>query len=553
VLGNLKIGTKFYALVCFLVALLVLISFLGQYSARQSNEGLDSVYRDRVVPLRGLKVIADTYAVYVVDTAHKVRSGNLRWTEGLENVHNAEQTIVSEWKAYLSTTLVPEERLLVDEIRPLIQSADAAIADLVDILKREESEALTRFIISELYPAIDPVSEKFSELVEVQLKVALEEYQKSVALYDRNRKISIGAMLFGILLACGFGFMIVRSVTGPVRQVSALAETMSGGDFTSTLAIQQQDEVGQMTASLNAMALQLNAMLRKIIAGVDTLSSAAGGLAGVSKDLSAAARDTANKSDTVATAAEEMNANIQSVSAAMEQSSGNITMVAASTEEMTATINEIAQNTERARAISEGAVQQSRLTSEKMTALGESAGKISRVTEVITEISEQTNLLALNATIEAARAGEAGKGFAVVANEIKELARQTATATLDIKDQISSMQTTTSTTVSDIESISAVINEINSVINGIATAVEEQSAVSAEIANNISHASQGITEVNENVAQSSAVVTEITREIAGITQQSAQVGNGSDQVQQSAQELADLAVQLENLVKKFKV
>ena len=124
---------------------------------------------------------------------------------------------------------------------------------------------------------------------------------------------------------------------------------------------------------------------------------------------------------------------------------------------------------------------------------------------------------------------------------------------MDIKDQIVEMQTTTSTTVADIENISMVIAEINSVINSIATAVEEQYAASNEISNNISQASQGISEVNENVAQSTLVIAEITRDIAGINQQSNQVGEGSTQVQLSAQGLSDLAVQLENLVKRFKV
>jgi methyl-accepting chemotaxis protein len=248
-----------------------------------------------------------------------------------------------------------------------------------------------------------------------------------------------------------------------------------------------------------------------------------------------------------------MSVNIQSVSAAMEQSSSNVNMVASSVEEMTTTVTEIAQSAEKARAISEGAVKQSQLASDKMIVLGESARKIGRVTEAITEISEQTNLLALNATIEAARAGEAGKGFAVVANEIKELARQTAAATIDIKNQISEMQTTTTTTVEDIGKISAVIIEINNVINGIATAVEEQSAASNEIADNISQASQGIAEVNENVAQSTVVIADITRDVAGINQQSIQVGESSGQVQLSAQGLAALAVQLEKMVNKFKV
>jgi len=365
--------------------------------------------------------------------------------------------------------------------------------------------------------------------------------------------VMVSASAVALAIALVLAFFLIRSITGPVGKAAALAETMAGGDFTAKLAINQKDEIGLMAHSLNTMAAQLGGMIREIVDGVNRLTASSNEMAAVSGQLSANARETAEKSNAVAAAAEEMSANTQSISAAMEQSTGNVNMVASSTEEMTATINEIAQNAEKARAISEGAVKQSRLTSGKMATLGESARKVGRVTETITEISEQTNLLALNATIEAARAGEAGKGFAVVANEIKELARQTAEATVDIKNQIGEMQDTTATTVEDIEKISEVITEINSVINGIATAVEEQSAASNEIAGNIGQASQGIAEVNENVAQSTVVITGITRDIAGINQQSRQVGEGSGQVQASAQGLAELAAQLEQLVHRFKV
>ncbi len=125
-----------------------------------------------------------------------------------------------------------------------------------------------------------------------------------------------------------------------------------------------------------------------------------------------------------------------------------------------------------------------------MDDLGESTIRIGRDTEAITEISEQTNLLALNTTIEAARAGEAGKGFVVVANEIKELARQTASATVDIKNQITEMPATSSTTVNDIKEISVVIVELNNVINTITTEVEEQSAATNEMAGNIAQTSR---------------------------------------------------------------
>ena len=346
---------------------------------------------------------------------------------------------------------------------------------------------------------------------------------------------------------------IARSITVPVSVLVQQTAQVANGELDIQIICSSNDEIGQLAYSFKTMTEHLHAVILDIVSGVHKLTSSSNELAVVSRQLSSSARDTADSSSTAAAATEEMSANVQSVAAAMEQSSCNVNMVASASEEMTSTINEIAQNAEKARSISEEAVNQSRLTSEKMAVLGESAMKIGKVTETITEISEQTNLLALNATIEAARAGEAGKGFAVVANEIKELARQTASATVDIKNQINEMQVTTSTTVADIEKISAVIDEIHSVINGIATAVEEQSAASTEIANNISQASQGIAEVNENVAQSSVVIADITRDISGINQQSIQVGEGSSQVQLSVHDLSELAIQLEGLVKKFKV
>ena len=403
------------------------------------------------------------------------------------------------------------------------------------------------------YPLQEKINKAFDNHIAYNMKLANEGSRDAQKTYASARLMGIIGIVVTVVLLFVIMLFISYLISSPVSKASALAETMAKGDFSTKLDINQKDEVGLMVKALNSMGVQLGTMIRDIIGGVATLTASSSEMTTVSKQLSVSASDTADKAGAVSNSAEEINTNIQSVSAAMEQSLANVSMVASAAEEMTATVNEIAQNAEKARAISAGAVKQSRLASEKMTVLGESAQKIGRVTETITEISEQTNLLALNATIEAARAGEAGKGFAVVANEIKELARQTAAATIDIKNQISEMQTTTSTTVEDIEKIAAVIVDINNVINGIATAVEEQSAASSEIANNISQASQGISEVNENVAQSTVVIADITRDIAGINQQSSQVKEGSGQVQVSAQGLADLASQLETIVKKFKV
>ena len=359
--------------------------------------------------------------------------------------------------------------------------------------------------------------------------------------------------IVGVLAIIGIALLFTRTITLPIRKGTDFAKEMSDGDFTNTLDIDRKDEIGVLAGALNSMVSSLGAMIRELKTGVDTLSSSSTELSAISEQMSSGAVQTAGKSNTVATAAEEMSANMTSVAAATEQASTNVNMVAAASEEMTATISEIAENTEKARVITDKAVLEAKSASTTVDELGKAAREIGKVTESITEISEQTNLLALNATIEAARAGDAGKGFAVVANEIKELAKQTAEATDEIKRKIEGIQNSTDGTVKQIEQISTVINEVNEIVSIIATAVEEQSTTTKEIAGNVAQAAQGIQEVTENVNQSSTVAGEIAKDISNVNQASKEMSSSSSQVNVSAEQLSTLAEQLKQMTERFRV
>lgn len=106
--------------------------------------------------------------------------------------------------------------------------------------------------------------------------------------------------------------------------------------------------------------------------------------------------------------------------------------------------------------------------------LSEHAKSIESILALIRDIAGQTNLLALNATIEAARAGEAGRGFAVVAQEVKSLAKQTASATDDIAAQITAIQNATRVTVDANAGIRTTIGAVQNSANRIRRAMELQ-------------------------------------------------------------------------------
>src|SRR4051794_16655175 len=124
--GIMKITIKntLLSVLAMLGGLLLISDVSGLRALLEVKDGLKSVYEDRVIPLRDLKVISDSYAVSIVDASHKVRNGNTDWAQAVASVQNANVEISRNWQVYLATSLVPEEVRLVGEIKPLLQAAD---------------------------------------------------------------------------------------------------------------------------------------------------------------------------------------------------------------------------------------------------------------------------------------------------------------------------------------------------------------------------------------------------------------------------------------------
>lgn len=367
----------------------------------------------------------------------------------------------------------------------------------------------------------------------------------------RNMLLIVFLVALGIVI--GVIFINVHKIVLATKKLVNHTNRISNGDFTEKLELARKDEIGNLAQSLNGMTTNLRSMIKDLASGIEALKSSSGDLSEISQHMSNGAKQTTSKADTVAAAGEEMSANMKTVADSMEESSTNLSTVVCAVEQMTSTINEIAQNTDQAQSVTNIAVEQTKTVSEQMGYLGNDAQEIGKVIEAITDISEQVNLLALNATIEAARAGEAGKGFAVVANEIKELARQTADATGEIKQRVKAIQGSTNSTIVEISAISKIVGEVNDIVSIIATSINEQSVTTKEIAGNVNQASLKISEVNENVAKSSGVAMTIASEIEDVNQASSEMTNSSSQVNQSAQELSKLAEKLGALAGRFKI
>jgi methyl-accepting chemotaxis protein len=442
---------------------------------------------------------------------------------------------------------------VVEQQSVATKEANGRVASLNKAGKRSEAG---RTYLEESVPAYLTRAKTIKEFLDLQLSRVAEKNQQRSAAISRAITASIFVALLGLTGAIGFGVTLTRSIAKPLGVVISHLDEVAKGNLSNDAPAELQargDEIGLLARAKQMMTVSLRQIIQDLSSGVNILSSSSTELSANSGQMSAGGRQASDKAHAVAAAAEEMTSNVVSVAAGMEQTTTNLSSVATATEQMTATIGEIATNSEKARRITEEATRQAARISDQMNHLGQAAHEIGKVTETITEISSQTNLLALNATIEAARAGSAGKGFAVVANEIKELAKQTAAATEDIKARIAGVQSSTAGGIAEIEKVSHVIHDVSDIVASIAAAIEEQATVTKDIARNIGEATTGVRDANLRVAESSQATQDIAKEIAGVDIAARQMAEGSEQVRSSATDLSRLAQQLQTTVDRFQV
>ena len=344
-------------------------------------------------------------------------------------------------------------------------------------------------------------------------------------------------------------WMIQRPLESVTRQLHLLAE----GDLTTHSQFKSNDEFGQLAQELDLTSDALRLMIRGISTNAVRLTAAANTLTETAHSQAAAAEETTVQAHTVAAAGEELSVNAKTMAASATQITDSTIKVSSSIEGMSDSIREVSKNCAKESEIARKADSQARETQQLMAKLDESARQIGKVVELINRIAEQTNLLALNATIEAASAGEAGRGFAVVANEVKELARQSAAATEDIRQQVGFIQDHTRASTRSLTEVATIIEEVSRISVSIAETVKQQSATTFSVLETINSVSTASASLTQNVQQTADGALEVARNINGVSTAAAEGAKGATHISTSANELNVLSATLTELVAKFKI
>ena len=375
----------------------------------------------------------------------------------------------------------------------------------------------------------------------------------SDAAFDRAMSSMMTGGIITLLLGLVGAFGIAFAVTRPIQRITGEMNTLAKGDSSVAIsATEREDEIGHMAKAVlvfknNAIEIE---RLRKeqieterdaaerrkadMVRLADSFEAAVGEIVDT---VSSASTELEASAGTLTSTAERAQEVTTMVAAASEEATTNVQSVASAAEELSTSVNEISRQVQESARMANEAVDQARITNDRVGELSKAASRIGDVVELINTIAGQTNLLALNATIEAARAGEAGRGFSVVASEVKALAEQTARATGEIGQQITGIQAATQESVGAIREISGTIERLSEIASTIAAAVEEQGAATQEISRNVQQAAHGTQQVSSNI-------TDVQRGAS-------ETGSASSQVLSAAQSLSSDSNRLKLEVGKF--
>ncbi|TWH64242.1 methyl-accepting chemotaxis protein [Azomonas agilis] len=535
-MSNLSVRARLVFLVSILLTSSILIGGTGLYGLKTLLNSLNTVYLDRVVPLRDLKIIVDLYAVNIVDASHKVRNGNFSYAEGLQELVKAEARINELWQAYLKTYLIAEERQIIQHIQPLMDKAREPLQRLAGIFKRQDSAALNSFVLQELYALIDPLSARFSELIEVQIKESAHQYAEGVAVYERNQVLGVGLQLLALVVGCGTAWIIIRQLyqqlgTEPAV-LNQLARLIAQGNLSPSPDTKSHTGVLQ---SVDSMRRSLHDMIGEIGRGSTQIETAASELSNSTGRILEGCAQQSNTANSMAAAVEELSVSIGHIADNAQHAEQTAHQAEASSRLGAQVMQEaVAEITKIAEIVSESAAD--------IEQLAEQSSNINSIVNVIRGIAEQTNLLALNAAIEAARAGEQGRGFAVVADEVRSLAARTAQSTTEIVALVSAIQSGTSKAKESmsggrehithglqlVEEAGQSISTINqsmaqtlSATASIALALREQRAASDEVAINLERVVQFVAHNNEaikGIAGSTQRLQNLGKDLSRLTQ-----------------------------------
>ena len=299
-------------------------------------------------------------------------------------------------------------------------------------------------------------------------------------------------------------YFVRKSILAPLGALSGSITQMAQGDLTVKAPVQNEDEIGELAETFNAMVSKLNQAMQNVEQASAQVASGSTELAASAEEMSRTVEDSAKVSEGLHEAGRTVQKNLQALNA-------NVGAMAEQSNRTGIEAEQAVVDTAQGATAGQG-------TAKEMQEILGATTRIVKAVQVIQEIARQTNLLSLNAAIEAAKAGAQGKGFAVVAEEVRKLAERSALAAKEIEQLIAQTQEAVSGGVASVgvtqehlEAIRRRITEVSSRIQEIGTLSGEQAKTSTGVGQLMDQTAARLDQNAASTTQLAATVTEIAR------------------------------------------
>lgn len=390
-------------------------------------------------------------------------------------------------------------------------------------------------LIKAYYPIKD-MNGKITAVLEISEDITNIISARDVILVQLGVLSVILIIVYGIV-----SFILSTNINKNVKTVINGLITISDGDLTKVVEVKSNDEIKLIGNYINDLQLKISAMIDKIL----YLSNKE--LIDIEK-LSQSSKEMAASSQEVTATIQEVDSNIYIQNEGAKEISNLLNGFEISIQEVKSLINEtnyllnnvnrqLSTNKEDLVMLKDSKTDIQNYSSYMNNELGElyySLEKIKDIAIFIDSIADQTNLLALNASIEAARVGEAGRGFAVVANEIRKLAEEVKSSSLNIDNLL----TTVIKEGNDVKNTSEIMNEKLSNQYGV---IDKSILSFKEIVDQIIEIIPKMTDVNNKMdmvsSEKNMIIDSIEKSIVLLEE----ISHSSEEIKSFSAELSSMA------------
>ncbi|MBW2557906.1 MAG: methyl-accepting chemotaxis protein [Deltaproteobacteria bacterium] len=397
------------------------------------------------------------------------------------------------------------------------------------------------------------------------------------ARYTRNVIVAIGILF--LLLASIIFYFFARSLTRPLVDLVGTAEKIAAGDLAVEATDQnRQDEIGDLARAFTRMiqSLKDKAQIAQQIAGGD-LTVEAAPLSEADALGNAFSTMVAKNRQQVQEILEGVNVLASSgseIMASVSQLTSGAAETSTAVSETTATVEEVKQTTDvtsqKAKHVSDLGRKSVEISQTGLKAIEDTIQGINRIKEqvesiadmvvhlseqsqaigeiiaTVNDLAEQSNLLAVNASIEAAKAGEQGKGFAVVAQEIRSLAAQSKQATTQVRNILFDVQKAISSAVMATELGSKAVEA------GVKLSTQAGEAIDV-LAESVTESTNAAIQIAASSQEQLIGMDQVVSAMENIRQAALQTASSTKQTEQSAHDLHNLGLRLQEIVRFYKV